>query len=576
MTRFRLHVVFLFLVLWAAVLAGRLFVLQVQDYGSYAAFARGQQKVIADVDAERGAIFGRTRSGEEVTFATNRDFPALYAIPRDIADVGRIVEFLRETLHLDEASAADLKTRLEQPDDPYEPVANRLSEDQAANIREAQLPGLSLRTERDRFFPQGPRLAHVLGFVGYGDDGSRGGRYGVEAFFESALGGVAGKFRGERDGRGTLLEAFAERTEPSQPGASVLLTIEPNMQYQAEKFLRETVAQWKADGGTAIVMEPKSGKIRALANEPSFDPNTFRAADDFSVFTNAAVSVPYEPGSVFKPITMAAALDSGAVAPETTFANTGSVFIGGYTISNTLQQYNGTRTMIDVLRYSLNTGAVFVGEQTGQATFRSYLEAFGFGEPTGVMLPGEAAGSIANLRFGRPINYATAAFGQGISVTPLQLIRAIAAIGNGGTLMAPLIVEEIRHPNGDREVFEPAAVRRVVQQRTATRLTAMMARVVEDGTGVRAQIPGYTVAGKTGTAEIPKVGAPGYEEKNIHSFVGFFPAFDPQYIVLTKIDRPQGVRYAEATAVPLFRQIAEYLITYAGIPPDQPVSEKSK
>ena len=267
---------------------------------------------------------------------------------------------------------------------------------------------------------------------------------------------------------------------------------------------------------------------------------------------------------------MAAALDSGAVTPETTYENTGSVQIGAYTISNTLQQYNGVRTMVDVLRYSLNTGAVFAGERTGNAAFRAYMEAFGLGKPTGIALPEEAGGSLANLAAGRPINYATAAFGQGISVTPLQLIAAIGAIANGGTLMKPTIVESIAYPNGEYEEFSPVEIRRVIQQRTATRVAAMMTRVVEDGSGVRAKIPGYTIAGKTGTAQIPNVGTPGYGADTIHTFVAFFPAFDPQYIILTKVDRPQA-RYAESTAVPLFRRLAEYLITYAAIPPDQPI-----
>ena len=227
--------------------------------------------------------------------------------------------------------------------------------------------------------------------------------------------------------------------------------------------------------------------------------------------------------------------------------------------------------MIEVLRYSLNTGAIFVEEQTGHETFVEYVEDFGFGAPVGIALPGEAAGSVENLYTGREINYATAAFGQGISVTPLQLVSAVSTIANGGVRLHPYIVQEVRYPDGTIDVTEPVTVERVLTQRTATRLSAMMTRVVDDGGAIRARIEGYSIAGKTGTAQIPRVGVAGYEEQHIHTFVGFFPAFDPRYVILVKIDRPQGVRYAASTAAPLFRDIAEYLITYAAIPPDNPV-----
>ena len=570
MRLFRLHFAFSLLALWAVVLVGRLFSLQVHDYGTFAAFARGQQQVVEDLDPERGRVLGSSRGGETVPLATNRDWKKLSAIPKDIQDVEGTSTFLRDLLGLDVAAFTDLQTRLGREDDPYEPIADRLTDEQVARIREAATPGLFLSDARGRFYPLGVRLAHVLGFVGHTDDGEERGVYGIEAKLESALRGVSGELRGERDGRGTILEAFSQEAHPPQPGADVFLTIDVNIQYQAERALREIVDQFDAAGGTVVVMEPRTGFIRALANEPTFDPNEYGKVEDLGAFMNPAISAAYEPGSVFKAVTMAAALDSGAVTPETTYENTGSVRIGGYTVTNTLQQYNGERTMVDVLRYSLNTGAVFAAEQAGQGAFRAYVNAFGFGTATGIMLPNEAGGSLTNLETGRPINYATAAFGQGISVTPLQLVSALGAIANGGTLMKPVLVEAIEYPNGAGEEFRSEPVRRVIQQRTATRLAAMMTRVVEDGSGIRAKIPGYTVAGKTGTAEIPNVGTPGYGQDTIHTFVGFFPAFDARYVILTKVDRPKA-RYAESTAVPLFRRLAEYLITYAAIPPDQPV-----
>ena len=577
MTTFRLHITFFVLILAAVALLGRLFSLQVHQYGTFAAFARGQQQVVEAVAPERGAILARTRDGTETKFAINRDWQRVYAIPREIEDVGKTVGVLKEVLGLDEARVTDLTERLGRKDDPYEPVADKLNDEQAARISEAALPGLRLTSFRGRFYPQGMRLAHTIGFVGFAADGiTQQGVYGIEAGYEDTLRGTPGMIRGERDAQGTVLEAFSSSGAMALPGADIVLTIDPNIQYQAEKNLREIDSQFGASGGSVIVMEPRTGAIRALANEPTFDPNRYGKIEDLSVFTNSAIAVPYEPGSTFKPMTMAAALDSGAVRPDTTFQNTGSLVINGYTISNTLQQYNGVRPMVDVLRYSLNTGAIFAMEAAGHERFRAAVKAFGFGAPTGIELPEEHVGSIENLETNRPINFATAAFGQGITATALQMARAIGAIANGGVLIQPRLIEEVRYPNGERSTVESKEGKRIIAQATATRLAAMMMRVIEDGTGIKAKIPGYSIAGKTGTAQIPYVGQPGYEEDTIHTFAGFFPAFDPQYVILTKVDRPHGVRYAEATAVPVFRKLAEYLITYAAIPPDQPSTNPSE
>lgn len=573
MTRLRLHILFFFLLLWAVVLVGRLFFLQVKDYGTFAAFARGQQHVVEDILPERGLITGYTINGERMIFATNRNWPVVFGVPKDITDLPRAVEVLRGVLQMDEVSAAELEKRLSDREDPYEPIAEKLSDSQAKTITEAAIPGIVVGSKRDRFYPQGSRLAHVLGFVGYRNNEQRGGTYGIEAAYEDTLRGLPGKLRGERDAQGTILQAFSLQAQPPRPGATIIMTIDANIQYQAEKFLKETVEEWKATGGSIVVLEPKTGAVRAMASVPTYDPNVYAKIEEVSVYTNPAISIAYEPGSVFKPITMAAALDSGAIQPETTYVNTGSTSISGYTISNTLQQYNGVRTMIDVLRYSLNTGAVFAEQSMKPDTFLSYVKAFGFGEPTGIELPSEAPGSLESLSSKRPINLATAAFGQGLSVTPLQLASAIGAIANGGKLMKPRIVEAIDTPDGEREEFRPVAVRTVIDQRTATRVAAMMVRVVDDGSGVRAKLPGYAVAGKTGTAQIPNVGSAGYGEGSIHSFVAFFPAFDPRYVIVTKVDRPQGARYAESTAVPLFKDLAQYLITYAAIPPDRSLEE---
>lgn len=570
----RIHVIFILFVLAAVGLIGRLFALQVVDFGTFAAFARGQQQVFVDVEPERGRILGAGASGDPVIFAANRPLPNVFAVPRDVEDPEETAGRLGDILELSDEDKEDLRNRLDQPDDPYEPIAKKISAEQAAAIEEAAMAGIRVQEERTRMYPQGSRLAHVIGFIGFDALSQRRGVYGLEAAFEEELYGVAGKLRGERDGEGRLLESTASSLSPPQPGADLWITIDPNIQYQAEKYLAEYADDYNISGGSVVVLEAKTGAIRAMANWPVFDPNHYSEVEDIGVYTNSAISAAYEPGSIFKPITMAAALDSGAVLPETVYHNTGSVEISGYTINNVLDTYdNQDLTMIDVLRHSLNTGVIFAEKETGDETFLKYVKDFGFGERTGVPLPGEAAGSLEHLATGREINFATASFGQGISVTPLQIASAIGTIANGGTMMRPYLVDRIVWPDGSEDVTNPEPVREVVSSKTATRLAAMMTRVVDDGGGYMAQIPGYRVAGKTGTAQIASVGSAGYSGEFIHSFVGFFPAFNPEYVVLTKLDRPQGARYSSVTAAPLFREVAEYLITYAAIPPDRPDTE---
>src|SRR3989344_2839185 len=300
----RLHFLFLGFIAFAVVLVGRLFSLQVSDYGTFAAFARGQQYVFADLTPERGAILGRNRSGEESVFATMQDLPLVYAVPRDIADHEATMTLLRDVLMLSEADAAELSERLARGDDPYEPIAERLSEGMAARIREAALPGVHVSVARARVYPQASRLAHVLGFVGFDANGEKRGVYGIEAWYEAILRGSPGKLRGERDGEGRVLEAFSQSTASPVPGADIVLTIDPHIQYRAEKALQEAAEKFKVTGGSAIVVEVKTGAVVALASVPTFDPNNYGSVKDVDNYTNDAVSIPYEPGSIFKPITM--------------------------------------------------------------------------------------------------------------------------------------------------------------------------------------------------------------------------------------------------------------------------------
>jgi len=315
-------------------------------------------------------------------------------------------------------------------------------------------------------------------------------------------------------------------------------------------------------------MEPASGAIRAMANWPSFDPNQYSQVEDIGIFLNPAVQEVYEPGSVFKLITLAAGLDSGRVTPQTVYEDNGQIRIKGSIISNVNGKSYGQQTMTQVLEKSINTGAVFVQQEIGQDIFRDYIQRFNFSQPTGVDLTGEVGGDISNIFTDREINLATISFGQGITVTPLGLIAAIGTIANQGKLMQPYLVEKIIDSDGLETIKEPHLIKEVISSKTAEELTKMMVSVVENGFGKPAGVSGYNIAGKTGTAQIPDPKEGGYSsEETIHTFVGFAPAFNPQFVILIKLDQPKGISFAADSTSPVFKKMAEYLFNYLEIPP---------
>ncbi len=485
--------------------------------------------------APRGTIFITDENGQNIPAALNKKTPIIYVVPDEITDPQEYSELLHQITGV---AYEALYRSLSKERDPYERIMENPTEQQIRDIQDAQIKGVYIEEQQQRFYPLESLAAHVIGFVSETrEDSVTRGRYGIEALYEDTLAG-AGK----------------------ESGAPVYLAIEQRIQAEGERIIKNLVEKYGAESGLFIVQDPSSGIIRAMGGTPSFNPNTY-GTYPLNNFLNGAVQAVYEPGSVFKIFTMAAGIDTGQFTPETTYYDTGEITLNGRTIRNWDKKAYGTTTMTGVLEHSLNVGAALAQRKIGKELFLEYVKKFGFGEKTHINLPGEVEGNIRTLtEEAREINYATASFGHGISVTPIGLIAAASSIANGGTLMRPSITQT-----------EPYARRTVITKETARSITEMMVSAVD--TAQVARISGYSVAGKTGTAQIPDFSSGGYSDDVVNTYVGYAPAYNPKFTILIKLERPKGTPLAGQTVVPAFRDFAEFILHYLQIPPDRPQPE---
>ncbi len=441
-----------------------------------------------------------------------------------------------------------------------------VSNDLGAQIHAESLHGVYVTKSSSRRYPEGAMAAQVIGIVGRDEQGLAG----LEWALEGTLAGEAGVLVYERDGLGQPIP-FGNREElPYRRGADVVLTIDRNLQRIAEDILAEAVAERQAQGGVIIMMDPSNGDILAVATLPSYNPAEFDLSDpeiDLGLLRSTAASDVYEPGSVFKVVTMAAALDTGLVTPWTTFVDTGAVVIGEQTIRNFDLGYHGEQTMIQLLQRSLNTGTVWLTQLMGADRFYEYLARFGFGSETHSGLPGETEGLMIapdHIHWS-PVQMATNSFGQGIGVTPFQIMQAYATIARGGEMIRPRLVRALITEDGV-ETFEPVVGERVISEETADALKMMMQAVVDGVLGHPAQAPGWTVAGKSGTSDVAEAGVY-LEGESLASFVGFTPIEHPRLVVMVRIDRPQGELYGGIVAAPVFSEVVKAAMPYLGVPP---------
>lgn len=627
----RMKTLRLFFLVFVGLIVLRLFSLQVVSAGFYDQLASGQHSFYKELFAERGEIFVRDwKTGEEFLAATNEPRAFIYAEPRKIEDpemtayaIGELLGYERPEKVVKEEVVEEKKTvtdildgiesseeedieeitgddldgemkedvpsndeettdeenekeneitllieRFSKENDPYEPVARNVDEETLDRILELDLPGIYYVLEDGRSYPEGTLGGHVFGFVGRNQDGEAVGSYGVEGYFDEFLSGENGYLDTETDSSGRWIGVAARNFQPAQDGGDIVLTIDRTIQHIVCDQLQRGVEYYNADGGSVVVLEPKTGRVMAMCSVPNFDPNTYSEVEDISVYNNAAIFDAYEPGSVFKPLVMAAALDQGAISPTSTFNDTGEEKIDVYTIRNSDLKAHGLVTMTEVLQESLNTGMIYVMRTIGGEKMLSYIEDFGFGELTGIQINSESPGTINSLYKDSEIYYATASYGQGITTTVLQLASAYAAMANGGVLMQPYIVDELRHPDGYVEKMKPQTVRQVISNKTATTIGAMLVSVVEEGHATQAGVQGYYIAGKTGTAQVASTNGVGYQAGVTKAtFAGFGPVEDPAFAMVVMLDHPRKSQWAADTAAPLFGDIADFLVQYLEIAP---------
>lgn len=597
------------------ILAFRLVDLQIFKHGHFSDIAEAQRKRASDLIPHRGTIYVREGKGGDIfPLASNTKAWIAYAVPRNMKDPEGVARSLapqlaafrerqaqstrdsiertgqNNILKFQPSPSPDIETpspepsptaeqsiellesqltqRFDQRTDPYEPLLRPyevLDETLLAFLEEKKLEGIVLEEQEIRTYPEGSLAAHLIGYVGF-NDARRVGRYGAEGYFDSQLRGDLGFLSGERDTSGRIIGVAANEFRAAQDGSDVVLTIDRVVQSFAEQELQKGVERYRAERGSILIMNPKTGAILAMATYPTFDPNTYFAVRDARVQTNPIVSDSFEPGSILKPVIMAGAMNDGLIEPDTTMVDNGPVHVSKFTINTFDGKHLGVQTMTQVLEQSNNIGMVWVAQKMGAEKMYDYLRRFGFGEKTGVELDGETQTRVREPQKWNVATLATTGFGQGIAVTPIQALNAINAIANDGMLMQPHIVQSIKNSSGE-QVASSVPVRRVVTQQTAEKVSAMMVSVIENGVAGLARVPGYYLAGKTGTAQVADETGRYSKDKKIITFAGFGPVPDPQFSILIKLDNPYGLSFASGTAAPMFHTVAQKLLTYYQVPP---------
>lgn len=563
----RVRILSALMVLAAGFLTVRLYFIQIVHGDDYRKAAMGQYVEDAGEDPKRGDIFFSKKNGELVAAAVMQGGWRIAINPKQIENIDDTYLQLSGLVEMDKAR---FYASAEKKDDPYEEVAFRVDDTIASEVRSRKIPGVITVRDEWRFYPGEDLASHALGFVAFRGD-VKAGVYGLERYWEDTL---------RQDEGGLYVNPFAEiftnmgaaiASSPESYEGSIVTSLEPAAQRNLEDALQGIVEKHSPKLAGGIVMDPKSGEIVAMALAPTFDPNTYNVVDDVRVFSNPMVEGVYEMGSIVKPLTVAAGIDAGVISPRTTYNDAGFVKLSGETIRNFDGRGRGVVPMQEVLSQSLNTGIAFIVEKIGNERFAEYLKKFQLDQETGIDLPAEIAGKLGALEKGADVDYASAGFGQGVAFTPIATIRALAALANEGKLPEPHIVRAIKYETGVERKIETAPETTVLKPESAQIVTDMLVKVFDD-----ALLDGelkqehYSIAAKTGTAQIAIPGGGGYyADRYLHSFFGYFPAHEPRFIVLLYAVELHGEMYASRTLARPFLDIAKFLINYYNIPPDR-------
>lgn len=554
----RLLVLLVVMMLGLTGVMARLSVLQLREGGSYEERGYSQRLHTFTLPAQRGSILDAFRQ----PLALSVEARDVYADPRFVQDIEAAAAEIAPVLGL---RIAQVRRSL-SAGGSFSYVARQVDLSAAQRLEALKLPGIGFLPVPKRSYPDGPLAAQVLGYVGTDGDGLAG----LEYQYQAMLQGTPGQLRQEMSPSGQPIASGVDELSAPVPGDDLVTTLDRQFQYQVQAALAAAVKANHAKGGTVIVMDPHTGDVYAMASYPAFDANAFAQADE-AIRRNTALVDAFEPGSVNKVITAAAAIQQHAVALDRRFEVPDQMLVSGFTIHDSHPHPVEKMTLGDIIAESSNIGAAKVAQQVGAPTMSSYLARFGFGRTTGTGFPGETPGVVPPLADWSDATLATIAYGQGLAVNPMQMASVYATIANHGVWVQPRLATGLIDGDGVFHPADAAPTRRVISSATADTVTRMLASVVQDGTGTLAQIPGYQVAGKTGTAlkVDPRTGR--YGRKYVASFIGFLPASDPQVVIAAIIDEPTTI-YGGIASAPLFQQLARYSIQRLGITPGEPVA----
>ena len=550
----RLIIVSALFFLVVAALIVRLASLQILQHETL--LAKSEKQYVGTVETQfgRGVIYDRNLN----ELAQNIEVESVYANPSEILNRKAAARVLSKTLNLDRNKV--YKKISSKRDFVW--IKRKGDLEGIAKLKEADLQGIGFLPEQKRFYPKRELAANVLGFVGVDNQGLAG----VEHAHQSRLKGTTIRRVTERDAKGRSIQPPESLRDSSRKSFDLVLTLDEVIQFTAEYHLKKQVERFKADSGMAVVMDPRTGEIYAMANVPQFNPNNYRAFSQH-IWKNNIVAGSYEPGSIFKPIVAAAALDKGLARPhDIYFCENGKLKIGKANIGEASDHKFGWMTMSDIIAKSSNIGAIKIAQQVGKKPFYEYIRKFGFGEKSGLSLPGESAGQLKDQKNWSNLSLASISFGHEIAVTPIQMVTAMSAIANGGMLMEPHIIKALIKDGEVVEKFGPRKIRRVISKKTSLQMVEILKSVVKNGTGEKAALDGFDVAGKTGTAQKYNMETRSYSSTEfISSFIGFVPADSPRLVILVMIDNPKGLHWGSVVSAPVFQKIAKKALRYLDI-----------